>query len=344
MENESDIEDGELEGNNLLSLFSDKKDQCLELDKLNIYKIENFKDLVDKNKISQVLKEYNLVKEFAIRNKDLDLMQKVLSPYLSSLDLFLSRKLECKENLRVNMEVILKYHGLISTLEEVYHIRNPSSSILPKTRSKATKIIEHSPQGQKRFKIEGEGDIVHNSLQIHKKSSKLLQLPGTKPAQSLSKLKQNLPAFNMQNTGILSEYILKGKQLPTITIDTISTDINKFKKSKNTQIKEINEEAEETEFYREQLGAIRERKEDKLKRKREYKESKLEEAKKGYEQYQRNIDYKIMKNKGLTRKRKKIERNSRVKLRNKYNKAVIRRKVILLYLWFRLMSRIAKGK
>lgn len=40
---------------------------------------------------------------------------------------------------------------------------------------------------------------------------------------------------------------------------------------------------------------------------------------------QRNINYDIMKAKGLTRKRKKIYRNSRVKFREKYRKALIKR-------------------
>ena len=40
---------------------------------------------------------------------------------------------------------------------------------------------------------------------------------------------------------------------------------------------------------------------------------------------QRNINYDIMKAKGLTRKRKKIDRNSRVKHREKYRKALIKR-------------------
>ena len=40
----------------------------------------------------------------------------------------------------------------------------------------------------------------------------------------------------------------------------------------------------------------------------------------------RNAGYQIMKNKGLTRKRKKEVRNSRVKYRNKFDKAVMRRK------------------
>ena len=40
----------------------------------------------------------------------------------------------------------------------------------------------------------------------------------------------------------------------------------------------------------------------------------------------RAAGYKIMKNKGLTRIRKKENRNSRVKYRNKFEKAVMRRK------------------
>ena len=40
---------------------------------------------------------------------------------------------------------------------------------------------------------------------------------------------------------------------------------------------------------------------------------------------QRNINYDIMKAKGLTRKRKKSDRNSRVKFREKYRKALIKR-------------------
>jgi ribosomal protein S21 len=40
----------------------------------------------------------------------------------------------------------------------------------------------------------------------------------------------------------------------------------------------------------------------------------------------RDAGYKIMKNKGLTRIRKKENRNSRVKYRNKYEDAVMRRK------------------
>lgn len=44
------------------------------------------------------------------------------------------------------------------------------------------------------------------------------------------------------------------------------------------------------------------------------------------ETIQRNVNYDMMKNKGLTRKRKKIDRNPRAKHRAKYEKAIKKRK------------------
>jgi len=40
----------------------------------------------------------------------------------------------------------------------------------------------------------------------------------------------------------------------------------------------------------------------------------------------RNVNYTIMKSKGLTRKRKKIDSNPRVKFREKYRKALMKRR------------------
>ena len=51
----------------------------------------------------------------------------------------------------------------------------------------------------------------------------------------------------------------------------------------------------------------------------------LNEAGQIDENIQRNVNYDIMKSKGLTRKRKKIDRNPRVKHREKYRKAQIKR-------------------
>lgn len=52
----------------------------------------------------------------------------------------------------------------------------------------------------------------------------------------------------------------------------------------------------------------------------------MEDVEEKGELAQRNVNYQIMKNKGLTRNRKKIDRNSRVKLRVKYDKALKKRK------------------
>merc|ERR1712046_86229 len=43
----------------------------------------------------------------------------------------------------------------------------------------------------------------------------------------------------------------------------------------------------------------------------------------------RKISYEIMKNKGLTRQRKKLDRNARVKNRVKYDKAMKKRKTMV---------------
>ncbi len=45
----------------------------------------------------------------------------------------------------------------------------------------------------------------------------------------------------------------------------------------------------------------------------------------------RKINYMMLKNKGLTRNRKKVDRNGRVKLKNKYAKAIVKNKVDLFY-------------
>jgi U3 small nucleolar RNA-associated protein 3 len=51
--------------------------------------------------------------------------------------------------------------------------------------------------------------------------------------------------------------------------------------------------------------------------------SSIEEERRAKEQdIVRNVNYAIMKSKGLTRKRKKIDRNPRVKNREKYRKAI----------------------
>lgn len=46
----------------------------------------------------------------------------------------------------------------------------------------------------------------------------------------------------------------------------------------------------------------------------------------------RGIPYQILKNKGLTRRRKKIDRNSRVKLRKKYESKLVKLKSKGIYL------------
>ena len=76
--------------------------------------------------------------------------------------------------------------------------------------------------------------------------------------------------------------------------------------------------------------------EQELRRRAEKKQNRMDRLKKRAQAFippvqdetedRRDAGYKIMKNKGLTRIRKKEVRNSRVKYRNKFEKALMRRK------------------
>lgn len=81
------------------------------------------------------------------------------------------------------------------------------------------------------------------------------------------------------------------------------------------------------------LEARQKRREEKLATKAAKKESNKEtiESRQGEiaameKDIVRNVNYAIMKSKGITRKRKKEDRNSRVKFREKYRKALQKRK------------------
>ncbi len=90
------------------------------------------------------------------------------------------------------------------------------------------------------------------------------------------------------------------------------------------------EESDDEEYYR-QIKKIKEDKKEKI---NAQKKAKIEEIFQDDPTYHvgeddvRGINRKILKNKGLTRKRKKIDRNSRVKLRKKFEKAEYKLKVI----------------
>ncbi|CDW81145.1 UNKNOWN [Stylonychia lemnae] len=89
--------------------------------------------------------------------------------------------------------------------------------------------------------------------------------------------------------------------------------------------KTAEDDIEGDEVYEAQKLKLREKKAQKKEMKKELKEQELQQVGRMEKDIQRNINYDIMKAKGLTRKRKKIDRNSRVKFREKYRKALIKR-------------------
>ena len=87
----------------------------------------------------------------------------------------------------------------------------------------------------------------------------------------------------------------------------------------------------EDDYYR-QVKKMKEGKRESIKQQKQEKlAAEFVEPSKHYveEDGVRAINRKILKNRGLTRKRNKIDRNSRVKLRKKYETALVKIKVIL---------------
>jgi U3 small nucleolar RNA-associated protein 3 len=80
------------------------------------------------------------------------------------------------------------------------------------------------------------------------------------------------------------------------------------------------------EVYEDHKEKMREKKALKKEEKREAKRDQLDQVVKMEESITRNISYDILKARGLVRKRKRIDSNSRVKHREKYRKALIKRK------------------
>lgn len=102
----------------------------------------------------------------------------------------------------------------------------------------------------------------------------------------------------------------------------------KDKKGRKRKIIETNEDEESDNITDDELNEennLSENDEDKLNVEAESQENKISEEMQNTEE-KRAITYQIAKNKGLTPHRKKEQRNPRVKHRNKYRKAKIRRK------------------
>ena len=85
-----------------------------------------------------------------------------------------------------------------------------------------------------------------------------------------------------------------------------------------------NGDIEGDDVYEGQKQRLKDKQLKKREQKQEDKASKLKQVEQMDEAIQRNVGYDIIKNKGLTRKRKKIDRNSRVKHKEKYRKALIK--------------------
>eukprot|EP01016_Furgasonia_blochmanni_P037504 TRINITY_DN442_c0_g1_i11.p1 TRINITY_DN442_c0_g1~~TRINITY_DN442_c0_g1_i11.p1 ORF type:complete len:722 (-),score=141.10 TRINITY_DN442_c0_g1_i11:1158-3323(-) len=95
---------------------------------------------------------------------------------------------------------------------------------------------------------------------------------------------------------------------------------------RNQKTLEQPSDSDEDEFYQQVQNQKQAKTENRLKKKQEQLDEMFDDEEEGNEENLRTINYKILKNKGLIRKRKKEERNSRVKHKKKYEKALIKQK------------------
>ncbi|XP_066528154.1 something about silencing protein 10 isoform X2 [Hoplias malabaricus] len=141
-----------------------------------------------------------------------------------------------------------------------------------------------------------------------------------------------LGAVDVKLAPQLQQLLSGNEQERAVTRSVSSNQTNKTKVPETAGV----EEAEESDSDEEAALLFYKGIEERLKRKRKNKElpedrlmmdgEDLEEEQEMDEGAKRGITYQMAKNKGLTPKRKKIDRNPRVKHREKFRRAIIRRK------------------
>ncbi|CAH1239596.1 UTP3 [Branchiostoma lanceolatum] len=214
--------------------------------------------------------------------------------YCVNISFYLVLKADHTPNVRSHPVInrLVQYRNLINELEPLDQQLEPEVSFL----------LQHGREG------EGEGEALPGGGQTAKRKQKGKQKPADTQAD-----RDDVAQEEAQDT----QQTEKG---------------TKLKKRKKEHLTAAEKEA--IEFY-EQMKAKRrkaqleeeessgEEEEDTVV---EDKPAEDQEEEEGEEDGKRAITYEISKNKGLTPKRKKEERNPRVKLRKKYRKAKIRRK------------------
>lgn len=284
------------------------------------------------NIVEEYKNAYTQLSELATQNSEInqeekkynEMRKKSLIQYANSLQLLIQAKSQNREANDL-IEEVLQNHNKLLELEKAKKIperedkeggginnKLPAEHKKIALKQKKKKPIEKIEEPTKKMKT---SLIISGNEQIEEKEAeKSVPLPS-------------------KGHSYLNEYL---KLQPTPSAEENKQpkkkkeDKAKDKTNKKVKMLKITEEDEfYQKAYKDQQNAIQEKKNLIEKEKEQHKQH----AKKMFEKAQRNIDYNILKAKGLTRKRKKIDRNPRVKLRAKYEKAVKQRKVYNIILF-----------
>jgi len=211
-------------------------------------------------------------------------------------------------------------------------------------------IIKPTLKPQPEIPIEKPNLEKNQSIEIKPKHAlKRKLIPIEKPAKKVKKAliitsgnSEEIPVETQNDTN--SEPLLKKghsflSDYLTNTVPVTQEESKRAQKKKQKEqkaalrhIEEQPEKEEEDEFYQKILQEKENAKLNKLKKEEAKIDAMKNKSAQAFSVAQRNINYSILKAKGLTRKRKKIDRNSRVKLRYKYEKAVKARRVFFIFI------------
>eukprot|EP01022_Parablepharisma_sp_SALTPOND_P020060 TRINITY_DN3541_c0_g1_i1.p2 TRINITY_DN3541_c0_g1~~TRINITY_DN3541_c0_g1_i1.p2 ORF type:complete len:446 (+),score=82.23 TRINITY_DN3541_c0_g1_i1:3653-4990(+) len=258
---------------------------------------------------SQIKDKYNEVKRSA------------LLQYANNLQRLIQAK---SQNLEAN-----------DLIEDVIHSKSKVEAL---EALKPIEVVKEQPKQKKvkavsKPKILETPSIVKRKVKMAEKNmvkTSLIIAGGSKQAED--KIAEELAApLPQKGHSYLADYLTGN--LPAVKEDKAGTKKKKEKVKAEAKMRHIENPpspVEEDEFYQKVLQEKQKTKEEKVKRLEEKEEEKKEKAKEMFSQAQRNINYSILKAKGLTRKRNKRDRNPRIKLKYKYDKAVRQRKVLFM--------------
>jgi len=269
-----------------------------------------------KDLMEEYEKVYDQIVNGNVEDKYGSLKRSTLMEYANALQRLIQTK---SQNLEGNdiIEEIINYRA---KLEELQSIEAADTS-----KKVVSEPVKEIPKVKKVKKIKEYVEEVKEIPKSKKKTLKTSLIVGRNKNLE-QEVEENESKLIQRGKSYLEDYLTS-----TIPNSKEKLEDKVIRKKKQRRIANLPLPTEEDDFYKQILKEKEEAKERKLERIKTKKEEKKEQANEKFSIAQRNVNYNILKAKGLTRKRKKSDRNSRVKLRRKYDKAVKLRRVIFIF-------------